>query len=407
MVRGMVKSPLQLPNFRRLWIGLSLLSSAEKVWLIALTWLILQETGSGLTLGLILMAGTIPSVLFILVGGAISDRFPPHRVAAIAAFVDASLAGIMVAILLLDAFSIPILVVIAVVEGVADAFLYPSMLATLPRVVRKSQLEQANVLAESSDQLTDIVGPALAGMSVGTLGIPITFAVGTVLSALGSFFIACIHPRRRHRLLGSPQSKTLVGDIFEGLRYAWNNPALRTILLIVAMLNFAAAGPLIIGCAGLVRLRFGGNVAIFGCLEAAAGLGALLGVLIASQLESLRNPSRALILLADGLGVGLLALGFISQVWLAYGVLAFMGLGGALVEIMALVWVQRQTVTHLQGRMMGLLIFADVALEPISQAVSGFLSDISLTLLFTAAGVTLLVTGIVAYISQTVCDRQY
>lgn len=62
-------SPLQLPNFRWLWIGLTLLSSAEKVWLVALTWLILQETASGLTLGLILMAGTIPSALFILVGG--------------------------------------------------------------------------------------------------------------------------------------------------------------------------------------------------------------------------------------------------------------------------------------------------------------------------------------------------
>ena len=402
MVRGRVKSPLQLPNFRRLWIGLSLLSSAEKVWLIALTWLILQETDSGLTLGLILMAGTIPSALFILVGGAISDRFPPYRVAAIAAVVDTCLAGIMVVILLLDAFSIPILVAIAIVEGIADAFLYPSILATFPRVVKKSQLEQANVLAEGSDQLTDIVGPALAGLSVATLGIPITFAVGTLLSALGSVFLGCIHPRRRHRPLGSPQAQNLVSDIVEGLHYVWHHPDLRTILLIAAMLNFAAAGPLIIGCAGLVRLRFGGEVGILGYFQAAAGLGALMGMLIASQLQSLRNPTSALILLAYGLGGGLLTLGVINQVWLAYGVLALMGLGGALVEIMSLAWFQRQTVAQMRGRVIGLFIFADVALEPFSQAVSGFLSDISLTLLFTAAGMTLLVTGIVAGFSQMV-----
>ncbi|NET37557.1 MAG: hypothetical protein F6K19_36990 [Cyanothece sp. SIO1E1] len=79
----MVKSPLQLPNFRRLWIGLTLLSSTEEVWLVALTWLILQETGSGLTLGLILMAEALPSALLSLVGGAIRDRFPLHRVATI------------------------------------------------------------------------------------------------------------------------------------------------------------------------------------------------------------------------------------------------------------------------------------------------------------------------------------
>ena len=77
-----------------------------------------------------------------------------------------------------------------------------------------------------------------------------------------------------------------------------------------------------------------------------------------------------------------------------------MGLGGALVEITSLVWFQQQTAAHLQGRVIGLLIFADVALEPLSQAVSGFLSDISLNLVFTAAGSTLLVTGAVASFSQ-------
>ena len=402
----MVKSPLKLPNFRHLWIGLSLLSSAERVWLVALTWLVLQETGSGLILGLILMAGTIPSALFILIGGAMSDRFPPHRVATIAAVVDTSLAGIMVALLLLNTFSIPILVVIAVVEGIADAFLYPSVMATLPRVVKKSQLATANTLAEGSDQLTGIVGPALAGVSVASLGIPLTFAVGTVLSGLGSAFLACIHSRGWSRSPDSHQPQTLGSEIWEGLRYAWNNTALRTLLLIVAVLNFAAAGPLIIGCAELVRLRFGGEVVIFGYLEAAAGLGALVGVLIAGNFDSSHTPNRVLTLLACGLGAGLLTLGVINQVWLAYGVLAFMGLGGALVEILTLVWCQRQTAAHLQGRVMGLLIFADVALEPLSQAVSGFLSEISLTLLFTAAGGALWVTGIVTGFSQMVRNPQ-
>ena len=156
----MVKSPLQLPNFRRLWIGLSLLSSAEKVWLVALTWLVLQETSSGLTLGLILMAGTIPSALLILVGGAISDRFPPHQVTTLAAVVDTSLAGIMVTILLFDAFSVPILVVIAVIEGVADAFLYPSLLATLSRVVKKSQLHYGFGWGVGRNHVTRLVSKA-------------------------------------------------------------------------------------------------------------------------------------------------------------------------------------------------------------------------------------------------------
>lgn len=111
--------------------------------------------------------------------------------------------------------------------------------------------------------------------------------------------------------------------------------------------------------------------------------------------------------MAYGLGAVLLTLGFINQVWLTYGILVLMGLGGAVVEIMSLVWFQKQTVAHLRGRVIGLLIFADVALEPLSQAVSGFLSKISLTLLFTAAGGVLLATGIVAVFSQMARNPRY
>ena len=73
----MIRSPLKIPNFRRLWLGQTLLYGAEQFWLIALTWLVLQKTGSGLMLGIVLMAGTIPQVLLTLVGGAICDHAVP------------------------------------------------------------------------------------------------------------------------------------------------------------------------------------------------------------------------------------------------------------------------------------------------------------------------------------------
>lgn len=101
----MVKSPLQQPNFQCLWVGQSLLLFSEEIWLVALTWLVLQETGSGFVLGVILMAGAIPSALLSLVGGAISDRFPSHRVATMVAIIDTSLAGLMVLLLWLNIFN--------------------------------------------------------------------------------------------------------------------------------------------------------------------------------------------------------------------------------------------------------------------------------------------------------------
>jgi Transmembrane secretion effector len=69
-----VKSPLQLPNFRWLWLGQTFILCASQFWFVALTWLVLQKTGSGFAIGTVLMAAAIPRGLFMLIGGAVSDR---------------------------------------------------------------------------------------------------------------------------------------------------------------------------------------------------------------------------------------------------------------------------------------------------------------------------------------------
>ena len=78
-----------------------------------------------------------------------------------------------------------------------------------------------------------------------------------------------------------------------------------------------------------------------------------------------------------------------------------MGIGGGIVGVLALTWLQQETAIFMQGRMMSLVMFAAVALDPFSQAISGLLLDISLTGLFVAAGITMLFTAFVALISQT------
>ncbi|MEM7760962.1 MAG: hypothetical protein AAF298_22950, partial [Cyanobacteria bacterium P01_A01_bin.40] len=65
-----------------------------------------------------------------------------------------------------------------------------------------------------------------------------------------------------------------------------------------------------------------------------------------------------------------------------------------MVDVIALSWLHKQTVAQMQGRVMSLLIFADLALVPFSQGISGVLSEINLTVLFVGAGLTMLLTGI-------------
>ena len=390
----MIRSPLQIPNFRRFWLGQTLLSCAEQFWLVALTWLILQQTGSGLMLGIVLMAGAIPQVLFTLVGGVISDRTSPNRIVKLFAIIDTILAAIVTALLAFDAVQISLLIVLSIIEGLGDAFFAPALLAMPPRLVNKSLLRKANAWFESGEQITEIIGPALAGVAIGIWGLTITFGCGTALFALGSLLICLVRLRPKTRERSTSPRLQLRTEIAASWRYVWGNAALRNLLLLVALLSFAASGPLIVGCAELVRVRFEGNASVFGYLEAAAGVGALLGAIAASKMGSVSNPRKSMIFLTCVLGLGSIVLGFVHQEWLAYSVLGLMGFGDGMVDVIALSWLQKQIVAQMQGRVMGLLIFADLVLVPFSLGVSGLLSEINLTLLFVAAGLTMLLTGL-------------
>ena len=80
-------------------------------------------------------------------------------------------------------------------------------------------------------------------------------------------------------------------------------------------------------------------------------------------------------------------------------IIALMGLGGGIIGVLGITWLQQQTATHMQGRMMSLVMFASVALDPFSQAISGVLMEINLTGLFVAAGTAMLIMGMVSFLS--------
>ena len=80
-------------QFLYLWAGQTLIFCAAQIWLVALTWLVLQETQSGWAAGSVLMAAAIPRGLLMLLGGAMSDRLPTNRVAALAGTIGLGVVG--------------------------------------------------------------------------------------------------------------------------------------------------------------------------------------------------------------------------------------------------------------------------------------------------------------------------
>lgn len=396
----MLKSTLNLYNFRWLWFGQTFIYCAAQSWLVALTWLVLQKTGSGIALGSVLMAAAIPRGLLMLVGGVISDRLPPNLIATIATVINTVLSGLFTLMLMTDNFQLPGLIIISVLFGASEAFLYPAILALLPRLIHKSKLGEANAWMQGSEQITNVIGPALAGVVIGSLGLTTAFTLNTLLFAMGAGCIYCVRTQFDPDT-SAVKPSSLTNGLFAGLHYAWKHPGIRISLLLIAMINFAILGPIVVGVADLVTIRFGGNATTFGYLQSAYGVGALLGVWIAGRMSAIKQLKTPLVLLSIVLGVGLIALGFASHAWIAAIVILVMGIGGGIVGVLGLTWLQQETAIFMQGRMMSLVMFAAVAFDPFSQAISGVLLDINLTGLFVAAGVTMLATAFVASLNKT------
>lgn len=390
---------LKQANFRRLWLGQTLIYCGAQFWFVALTWLVLQKTGSGVALGAALMAGAIPRGILMLLGGAVSDRFPPSAVVAVSSAVNTLLTGALTLLVFTNAFTLYGVVALSALSGVSEAFLYPASLSLLPRLVDKSRLAQANAWMQGSEQISNVLGPAIAGLAIGAFGFTAAFLLNTILFAAGAVYVYLA------RTPSSPsaaplKSQTLAQSIREGLSYAARHPDIRSSLLLIAMINFAVLGPIVVGVAELTTIRLGGNAVIFGGLQSAYGIGALAGVWIASRLRGVQRLQTPLVLLAGFLGFGLMALGFVFQTWSAAMILFSMGISGGLVGVLALTWLQRETATAMQGRMMGLAMFASVALDPFSQAISGALLEASLTGLFLSAGAALLVVALTLKIPE-------
>lgn len=182
-------------------------------------------------------------------------------------------------------------------------------------------------------------------------------------------------------------------SIRKGLIYVCNDVTLRTFFVVTAAITFLINGPFSIGIPVLADTRFSEGAAAFGIIMSAFGGGSLAGTVLAGVLPRPTSKWFGIVLLvvSSGLGIGLALLGIVSSTSLAAVVSFLMGMANGYVVIQFITWLQNRTPQDLLGRMMSVLMFALVGLNPISAAFAGMLIKLNTTLLFVGAGSALVV----------------
>jgi len=391
--------PLTVSDFRLLWLGQAVSLFGDQFYLVALPWLTFRLTDSALALGTVLMVAGGARAVFQLVGGALSDRFSPRTLMLVSNIVRSLVTAAITIVVITGVTQLWHLYLLSLVFGLVDAFFFPAYMSIVPLLVENEFLSAGNALLRGTARLMGLIGPAVAGVVIATKSLGAAFAIDTA-----SFVIAAgsIWLMKDSRGIGGEEpaagdtirEEGLFASIKAGLLYAWSHPLIRALLFFVAAIEFSFSGPLIVGLAALAKSRFGGEATALGWMLAAFGGGMLLGMLVVGSIKSLRRRGRLVIEIMFFLGVGLALIGFVTRVIWASVVLALIGLGGGLANIIILALLQSKTDKRMLGRVMGVVMFATAVLEPLSFALAGLLGDANLTIVFVGGGAVVLITSL-------------
>jgi len=388
MKSGLLR-PFAVRDFRLLFSGETISVIGDQFHFVALAWLTLQLTGSGLALGSVLMVAAIPRGVFMLLGGALSDRFSPRSLMLGSNAIRAVLVGIIAALVLTGRAELWQLFVMAGLFGVVDALFYPAIGAILPMLVDEETLPPANAVLQGSQQLASLIGPAAAGVLVALVNTGPAFVIDAFSFAIASvalFFV--VGGRRAATAEGPAEARPgLLSSVGVGLRYAWRDPAIRSLIVLSAAFNFALTGPLTVGIPYLADQRFDGGPAAFGIILSGFGAGALVGAVVAGSVPRIRRLGAVVLTIGVGIGAAVSLIGLAPNVPLAFVLLAVIGLGAGFLNVHVVSWLQARTAEEMRGRVMSLVMIGSAGLVPVSYAVSGAIVDFgAVTIMFAVGG---------------------
>jgi MFS family permease len=357
---------LAIPNYRRYISGQSVSLIGTWMQMAAQSWLVLTITHSATTLGLIVALQTLPVLLLGPYGGVIADRVDKRRlmvILQIAMGVQALVLGVLTVTGAVRLWQIGVL---AALLGLNNAFENPARQSFMLEMVGPESLRNAVSLNSVLVNVARVIGPAVAGILIATVGEGVCFLVNAasfvaVVASLVTLDRSAIHP--------SPPSGREPGQLREGLRYVKRTPELGVPLLMMALAG-ALAYEFQVTLPVMARQGLHVGAAGYGFMTASMGVGAVVGGLFVATKGRTGLPT--LVLAASAFGVVLLFSAVAPNLPIELVALAFAG--GASISFMSTgnSTLQLGAAPNMRGRVMSLWFVAFQGSTPIGGPIVGW-----------------------------------
>jgi MFS family permease len=384
-------STLKLRDFRLLWTGLTVSLLGDGLYFVALAWEVYRISNAPSAMSTVGLAWTLPLVLFVLLGGIVSDRFDRRKVMIVSDVMRGVAVLTMSILSFTDTMQLWHVFGLVALYGAGEAFFGPAFGSIVPQVVPKDKLVEANALDSVVHPLCfRLLGPAIGGWLVGIYGGGVAFGFDAATFVVSGLAVSFMRPPPARDEGKRITFKSSMVEIKEGFEFVRSQPWLWGTLASAALALLCFWGPLEVLLPYIIKNDLNGNAGQYGTVLAMGGLGSVLTSLLVG---SRGYPRRFITFMywMWGVGIGLIAFyGITHALWQMY-IVSFVS-GGA-VAAGLIVWkttMHRLVPDALMGRVTSLDWFISVGLVPLSFGITGPIAE--------AVGVrtTMLVAGILA-----------
>ncbi|MEX1254428.1 MAG: MFS transporter [Dehalococcoidia bacterium] len=364
---------LHVRDFRLLWLNSLTFFLGRSMQMVAVSWLVLDITDSAALVGAALFAQGLPLALFSLPAGVWADRLDRRRLLVVSQTVSVVMTAVLTFLLLIDAVMVWQIFVIAFVMGTAMALGQPSRQALVPSLVGPERLMNAIVLNNLVQNLSFVIGPALAGLLLAQIGFGGTFVVQVGLLVAGlPWLLAMRVPPIAHQTERAP----LMTELREGVSHVLASPLVRSLFIVTAFTGIFYVGTYQALSPVFARDILDVGALGLGFMNAAFGTGMFLGsIFIASR----RNLNRKGEVLLVSLLTGALVFGvFAASRWFALSELALLawGFGAAFFMNLTITLIQANTPDRVMGRVMSVQALCFYGVSPIGNLLGGVLAEV-------------------------------
>jgi MFS family permease len=359
-------------NFRQLWLGQVVSQLGDWFDTIALYTLLLNLTGSGRAIGLLLVARFVPSFIVGPLSGVIADRFSRRAIMIIS---DIMRSGVVLGFLFVRRpEQVWLIYVLTILQLVFSTFFEPAKTAVIPSIVSGRELLAANAISSATWSVMLTLGAAFGGLVTGWFGTDAAFVLDSVTYLASALLVASVRfPKRPARVKGKLTLGKALGitDTIEGARYVWRRPRVLALMMVKPAWGLGGGILALLAVFGEKIFPIGRSPATgIGILYAARGIGTAIGPI---AMRRFAGETRERMQTAIGLsflvgGVFYIAFGSATNFALALIMLMIAHCGGSTLWVNSTVLLQRAVEDNFRGRVFA----AELALLTLAMAASNY-----------------------------------